>query len=86
MRWLRDSQMPGRMLMAGCCLTALLAAVLPAFGEVPRRTLAGDLKVIQLPEPNRAGPVSLETAISIRRSTRQFADTPLDYAQIGQLA
>lgn len=86
MRWLRDSQMSCRMLMAGCCLTALLAAVLPAFGEAPRRTLTGDLKVIQLPEPNRAGPVSLETAINTRRSTRQFADTPLNYAQIGQLA
>ena len=86
MRWLRDSQMPGRMLMAGCCLTALLAAVLPVFGEVPRRTRAGDLKVIQLPEPNRSSEVSLETAINMRRSVRQFADTPLNYAQIGQLA
>ena len=85
MRWLRDSQMPGRMLMTGCCLTVLLAAVLPAFGEVPRRTRAGDLKIIQFPEPNRAGPVSLETAINIRRSVRQFADTPLNFAQIGQL-
>jgi protease I len=74
------------MLMAGCCLTALLAAALPAFGEVPRRTLAGDLKVIQLPEPNRSGAVSLETTINMRRSVRQFADTPLNYAQIGQLA
>jgi SagB-type dehydrogenase family enzyme len=84
MRWLRDFQMPGRMLMAGCCLTVLLTA--PVFGEVSRRTRADELKVIQLPEPNRAGPVSLETAISTRRSTRQFADTPLNFAQIGQLA
>jgi protease I len=86
MRWLRDSQMPGRMLMAGCCLTALLAAVLPVFGEGPRRTRAGELKVIQLPEPNRSGPVSLETAINMRRSVQQFAGTPLNFAQIGQLA
>lgn len=85
MKWLRNSQMPGRMLMAGCCLTALLVAVLPVFGEVPRRTRAGDLKVIQLPEPNRTGQVSLETAINMRRSVQQFADTPLNFAQIGQL-
>lgn len=85
MRWLKDFQMPGRMLMAGCCLTVLLAAVLPAFCEVPRRTRAGDLKVIQLPEPNKSGAVSLETAIDMRRSARQFAGTPLNYAQIGQL-
>ncbi len=86
MRWLKDSQMPGRMLMAGCCLTALLAAVLPAFCEVPRRTRAGELKVIQLPEPNKSGAVSLETAINMRRSVQQFADAPLSFAQIGQLA
>jgi SagB-type dehydrogenase family enzyme len=86
MRWLRNSQMPRRMLLAGCVLSVLLALSLPAFGEVPRRTRAGELKVIQLPEPNRAGPVSLETVINNRRSTRQFADTPLNFAQIGQLA
>jgi SagB-type dehydrogenase family enzyme len=86
MRWLRDSQMPRRMLLAGCVLSVLLALSLPAFGEVPRRTRAGDLKIIQLPEPNRAGPVSLEMAINTRRSVRQFADTPLNFAQIGQLA
>ncbi len=86
MRWFRGSQTPGRMLMAGCCLTVLLAAVLPAFGEVTRRTRAGELKVIQLPEPNRSSTVSLETAINIRRSVQQFADTPLSFAQIGQLA
>jgi SagB-type dehydrogenase family enzyme len=72
--------------MAGCCLTVLLAAVLPAFGEVPRRTRAGELKVIQLPEPNRSGEVSLEAAINMRRSVQQFAGTPLNFAQIGQLA
>jgi protease I len=43
------------------------------------------LKVIQLPEPNRAGAVSLETAINMRRSVQQFADTSLSFAQIGQL-
>lgn len=85
MRRLKDSQMPGRMLMAGCCLTVLLAAVLPAFGEAPKRTRAGELKVIQLPEPNRSGAVSLETAINMRRSVQQFADTSLSFAQIGQL-
>ena len=86
MRLNADSKTPRRILLAGCFLSVLLTPLLPAFGEVPRRTRAGDLKVIQLPEPNRVGPVSLETAISTRRSTRQFADTPLNFAQIGQLA
>jgi protease I len=44
------------------------------------------LKVIQLPEPNKSGAVSLETAINMRRSVQQFADAPLSFAQIGQLA
>jgi protease I len=86
MRWIADSKAPRRILLAGCLLVVLLALSLPAFGEGQRRTRAGDLKVIQLPEPNRVGPASLETVINTRRSTRQFADMPLNYAQIGQLA
>ena len=86
MRLNGNSKITSHVFSAGCCLAILLVASLPVFGETPRRTRAGDLKVIQLPEPNRIGPVSLETVINTRRSTRQFADTPLDYAQIGQLA
>ena len=86
MRLNTDSKTPRRILLAGCFLSVLLTLSLPAFGEAPRRTRAGELKVIQLPEPNRSGAVSLETAINMRRSVRQFADTPLNFAQIGQLA
>jgi SagB-type dehydrogenase family enzyme len=43
------------------------------------------MKVIQLPEPNKSGAVSLETAINTRRSAQQFANKPLNYTQIGQL-
>ncbi len=78
-----------RVLSAGCCLAVLLIIALPAFGEAPRRPHPGEQKVIQLPEPNRSGPVSVETAINTRRSVRQFADSaksPLSLAQVGQLA
>jgi SagB-type dehydrogenase family enzyme len=86
MRLNGNSKITSRVFSAGCCLSILLVASLPAFGEAPRRTRTGELKVIQLPEPNRSGAVSLETAINMRRSVQQFADTPLNFAQIGQLA
>ncbi len=81
-----NSKITSRVLSAGCCLAILLAVAMPAFCEMPRRARSGELKVVQLPEPNRTGQVSLETAISARRSAKQFVDTPLNYAQIGQLA
>ena len=43
-------------------------------------------KKIQLPEPNLTGTVSLEQALTMRRSVRQFTDKTLNLAQIGQLA
>jgi protease I len=58
----------------------------PAFCEVQKRPRPGALKVIQLPEPNLSGLLSLEGAISARRSVRQFTDKPLNFIQIGQLA
>jgi len=54
--------------------------------KAPRRLRPSEQKKIQLPEPNMSGTVSLEMAIRARRSTRQFADKQLNYAQIGQLA
>jgi SagB-type dehydrogenase family enzyme len=89
MRLNGNLKITSRVLFAGCSLAILLAVAMPAFCETPRRLRPGEQKVIQLPEPNRTSPVSLEAAINTRRSTRQFADSaksPLNYAQIGQLA
>ncbi len=85
MRLNGDSKITNGVLSAGCCLAVLLAITLPAFGEAPRRLHPGEQKVLQLPEPNKSGAVSVETAINNRRSALQFTDKPLNYAQIGQL-
>lgn len=73
------------------CVVCLPVLVLPllsqpaAAGQPQRRQRGGGLKVIQLPAPTLSGSVSLEEAISKRRSVRQFADKPLNYVQMGQL-
>ncbi|MBN2541336.1 SagB/ThcOx family dehydrogenase [bacterium] len=46
---------------------------------------SGENEVIPLPEPIKDGGVSLEKAISIRRSTRAFKDEPLTIEEVGQL-
>jgi SagB-type dehydrogenase family enzyme len=43
-------------------------------------------KIINLPEPNESGSISLEQAISSRRSHRNFLPKTLALEQIGQLA
>jgi SagB-type dehydrogenase family enzyme len=43
-------------------------------------------KIIKLPEPRRDGSVSLEQAVAIRRSKRDFLAKALALEQIGQLA
>ncbi len=72
--------------LAACCLVGLSVLALPVFSQVQRRSRAGGSKVIQLPAPNLSGTVSLEEAIGMRRSVRQFADKPLNFVQMGQLA
>lgn len=42
--------------------------------------------IINLPSPNQDGSMSLEKAIVIRRSVRDFSSQPLTLEQIGQLA
>jgi len=42
--------------------------------------------IITLPKPNFDGPISLEKAITARRSWRDFRSQPLTLEQIGQLA
>jgi SagB-type dehydrogenase family enzyme len=56
---------------------SLLAAT-PALGADPP-------PMIQLPEPRTQGSMPLETAIQLRRSIRNFAQTPLALADVGQL-
>ncbi|MGA2677711.1 MAG: DJ-1/PfpI family protein [Sedimentisphaerales bacterium] len=85
MRLNGDSKITNGVLSASCYLAVLLIVALSAFGETPRRLHPGEQKVFQLPEPNKSGAVSVETAINTRRIARQFADKPLNYAQIGQL-
>jgi SagB-type dehydrogenase family enzyme len=85
MRLNGDSKIMNSVLSASCCLAVLLAIILPVFGEASRRIRSAEEKVIQLPEPNKSGAVGVETAINTRRSAQQFADKPLNYAQIGQL-
>ena len=44
------------------------------------------LKIVQLSEPKLTGLVSLEEALTKRRSVRRFTRQKLDFIQIGQLA
>ncbi len=43
-------------------------------------------EIIKLSEPNKSGSMSLEQAITVRRSRRQFLPKPLKLEQISQLA
>ena len=43
-------------------------------------------EIIKLSEPNKSGSMSLEKAITVRRSRRQFLPKPLTLEQISQLA
>ena len=72
-------------LLAKWCLfaSAVITLSTVCFGARPR---GGTLKIVQLPEPKTSGTLSLEEALSKRRSIRQFATKPLDFIQIGQLA
>ncbi|TAN45843.1 MAG: SagB/ThcOx family dehydrogenase [Nitrospirae bacterium] len=47
--------------------------------------LYGQEEVIRLPEPRHEGVVSLEQALSLRRSVRSYRDGPLDMAEVSQL-
>jgi SagB-type dehydrogenase family enzyme len=47
---------------------------------------AGDVVLIELPEPSRTGATSLEETLARRRSLRAFAPDPISLQSIGQLA
>ena len=59
------------------CVGSLLAATPARGADAP--------PMIQLPEPRTQGSMPLETAIQLRRSVRNFAQTPLTLADVGQL-
>ena len=50
------------------------------------RTRFSTRKTVQLTEPKLKGSVTLEEAIAGRRSVRQFANRPIGFTQVGQLA
>ena len=70
----------------GISVFGVLAADRAAAAEAPKRVRFTGTRIIQLPAPTLSGQVSLEEAISKRRSVRQFTDKPLNFVQIGQLA
>jgi protease I len=51
-----------------------------------RRPRASTLSIIQLPEANSSGSMSLEEALAKEKPARQFTGQPLKPAQMGQLA
>jgi SagB-type dehydrogenase family enzyme len=68
-----------------CILTAVVICV-PADCPAQKRPRGGAVRIVQLPPPRTTGQLTLEEALSKRRSVRQFAPKPLDFTQIGQLA
>lgn len=78
------------------CVVILFTLDIPAFSvltagqataaEAPKRVRFTGSRIIQLPAPSLKGSVTLEEAISKRRSVRQFVDKPLNFVQMGQLA
>ncbi len=65
---------------------AIVNAALCLGGAGPRVAQATGQDAIALPAPQRAGAVSVETAIARRRSVREYAETPLSVAEVSQLA
>jgi SagB-type dehydrogenase family enzyme len=66
---------PSSMLRFAVILAAVAALPLPALGE----------DVIELPEPSAESDVSLEEALTARRSRRSYSEGKLTREQIGQL-
>lgn len=60
----------------------LLGVIVMACSQQP----APEREIIDLPEPDRPGELSVEAAIEQRRSVRQFTDEALTRQQIAQLA
>lgn len=62
------------------------ALLIITFAPAPGSTQPAADDEVVLPAPATDGGVSVEAAIAARRSVREFSDTPLTLAEIGQLA
>ncbi|MEA1903738.1 MAG: SagB/ThcOx family dehydrogenase [Actinomycetota bacterium] len=72
-----------RQLLVGLLTFSLVAG---GCGETEEpETQVEALETIDLPLPNLAGEMSLEEALTSRRSTREFTDEPLTMAELSQL-
>jgi len=67
------------------CVLIVICAGVFCFGR-SRSSRQPLLKIIQLAEPKFKGTVSFEEALVRRRSVRQYADRPLGFGEISQLA
>jgi len=74
-----------RLIIAALVLGTIAAASLARYSSRnPARKATR--KIIQLAEPRLSGPISLEEALANRRSVRQYANRPVGFPLIGQLA
>ncbi len=71
-------------ILAGAALL-LLAVGIDAAERDDTMTTQTTEKTIDLPEPDRAGSVSLEETLANRRSVRSYADAPVSPAEISQI-
>jgi SagB-type dehydrogenase family enzyme len=74
---------------AACCLSIVFISFISnhsSAAETTKRVKYTGARTIQLPAPTISGTVNLEEAIGKRRSVRQFADKPINFVQMGQLA
>ena len=55
-------------------------------GQGGPQIMPRDNRIVQLPEPQLSGSMSLEQSLAWRRSVRRFTNQPLTLEQIGQLA
>ena len=75
----------GRALLTAVIVAALsTGCVSEAPGEILEQTQR-DTSVVELPTPERNGPLSLEQVLDERRSVRDYSTTPLTLDEIGQL-
>ncbi len=63
----------------------MLGITLFAADRSRRHTGSRRQKIIQLSTPRTTGEMSLEKALSLRRSVRSFSDKKVEYVEIGQL-
>lgn len=80
--------MPGR--IRGCLSILMLLALAASMVACNQATASNTpttngRATTSLPQPSRSGEISLEEALALRRSVREFSDQPLTEAELGQL-